>query len=87
MNKIRIKIKMWFKYGPPYCVWEFIDYWFLKRHPPRGISRVRWHFDYYVGRNSLGPPYYGVWCIRNFLWNTGITEWIKEKTRTFSGKQ
>lgn len=38
----------------------------MVRHP------VYW-FNYYVGRNSLGPPYYGIWCIRNFFWNIGFT--------------
>lgn len=41
------------------------------------IQHPKHWFDYYVGRNPLGPPYYGWWCIRNFLWNTGITPWFK----------
>lgn len=67
------KLKMWLKYD----VRDFFHYWLIRKHPPRNINRVRWYFDYYVGRNPLGAPYYGIWCIGNAYHNTGLEEWIR----------
>lgn len=58
---------------------QFVVKWLIVKHPPRGISRLRWKFDYYVGRNPLGPPYYGLFCIRNAYHNTGLSGIVRRK--------
>lgn len=58
---------------------QFIKKWFLEKHPPRNISRLRWKFDYYVGRNPLGTPHYGLFCVRNAYYNTGLYGFLRSK--------
>jgi hypothetical protein len=68
-----------------YHIWWDMQDWYMyllgQKHPPRNISRIRHWIDYYLGRNPLGPPYYGVWCISNAYHNTGLRSWIHLKKK------